>query len=225
MHKIINSAKSQTVIPAKAGIQILSLALIVALCGCSNSRNSTENSSMDISLDSLNHIYFPGSGGRPASAEEDLTWRWDVKTMRDDTGNNWQSRYGMPYQRNFTIRELLEFNPEKELEEDTGTFIPVGKITAKTPRLWGETYLHEYQIINVEARVVGYKFENYDKDIHLILSDTEGNTLIAEVPNWNEVGPWAKPYVEAVTKKLVEYFDRPTTKLKTPREIGPVFVV
>ena len=64
-----------------------------------------------------------------------------------------------------------------------------------------------------------------NKDIHLILSDTEGNRLIAEVPDANEVGTWAKPFVEAVRTKLFEYFGRPTTKLKTPRTIGPVFVV
>jgi hypothetical protein len=131
-------------------ITCITIVIIVTMAGCTNSHNSTVDLSMyDLSLDSLNHIFFPGSGGRPATATEDHQWRWAVKTMTDEPENNWQSRYGMPYQRNFTITDLVKFRPEEELGDTGEHFIPIGKIDAATTRLWGNTYLHEYQVINV----------------------------------------------------------------------------
>src|SRR5450755_4700679 len=120
--------RNQNVIPAKAGIQVLLLAIILTMGGCTNTRNSTEDPCMDISLDSLNHIDLPGSGGRPATATENHQWRWAVKTMTDEPENNWQSRYGMPFQKNFSINDLVHFDPEKHLGDTGEKFIPIGKI-------------------------------------------------------------------------------------------------
>ncbi len=197
-----------TVIPAKAGIQVLCLAIFVTLMSCTSNK--------------------------PASAQtlgptktEDHYWRWNVKTMKDEPNNNWQTRYGMPYQQHFTLRELTEFKPKEQLEDDTGIFIPIGRIQHYQPRLRVESFLHEYQVINVEAKIVGYNLEDADGDIHLILSDSDGkHTLIAEVPDSNQVSTWAQPQVAAVRKWLYDSLGKPprTTK-RPPRDLGIVFVV
>jgi hypothetical protein len=242
MRKTVIPSKRPTVIPAKAGIQVLCLTIVVTLVGCTSKKHSADQPSetrkngktiavkdtginIDSLIEGLDLYSPPGSGGRPITATEDRSFRWDVKTMRDDSDNNWQTRYGMPFQKSFTISELINFDPEKDLGEyDGNTFIPNGKVNAKSPRLWGRTYLHEYQIINIEAHIVGYKFEKDDSDIHLILTDGK-DSLIAEVPYWKEVGKWAQPQVESVWKWLRNHFGSPPPKGKIPPDIGPVFVV
>ena len=220
------------------------LVLIVAVfstASCTNKEPSTEPTvvkkgkvkptfakdtgiNVDSLVASLDQYVFEGSGGRPVTATQDRWWRWDVKTMRDEPENSWQTRYGMPYQFHYALRALTEFDDAHELEEDTGReFIPILHIQHDSPRLWGSTYLHEYAVINVQARIEGYKLED-DSDIHLILRDGI-YSMVAEVPHPKEVGKWAEIRVAAVWKWLIEHFGKPTRKGAKPPDIGPVFVV
>ncbi len=203
----------------------LTTAIVVTLAGCMSNTLTLRNS--EHTSDSLAKIDLLGSGGRPSTATEDHYWRWKVKTMQDEPNNNWQTRYGMPYQQHFTLQQLTDFNPKNELADDTGEFMPIGRIKHDQTRLWGETFLHEYQIINVEAKIVDYRLEEEDGDIHLILSDSDGkHTLIAEVPDPKEVGDWARPQVFAVRKWLYDTLGEPSPNPKRPpRDVGIVFVV
>jgi hypothetical protein len=55
--------------------------------------------------------------------------------------------------------------------------LPQPTLEMQTPRMKCETVVNQ-----VECYIDGYKLET-DKDVHIVISDDNGNTMIAEIPN------------------------------------------
>lgn len=93
------------------------------------------------------------------------------------------------------------------------TFAPRVTVNESTPRLD-----FEKQIVLVRATVVQMKRERDDGDIHLLLQDDSGYTMIAEVPNPDTCSDVAQSsyagYFRDARQYVIDHFGKPTTTFK-----------
>lgn len=93
------------------------------------------------------------------------------------------------------------------------TFAPRQTVNENTPRLGFET-----QIVTVRATVVQMKRESDDNDIHLLLRDDSGYTMIAEIPSPDDcpdvaASRYADDFI-AARQYVHDNFGNPTTAFK-----------
>lgn len=109
----------------------------------------------------------PTSGEHRACGRE----RWDIKTGTDAAAGN----VDLAQAQSTSIREMVH-RPNPVTSRNGGArFAPV-----------------ETTIWRIEARLVGYKAEE-DSDLHLVVADDAGNTMIVELPSPDCVGD-ASPF-------------------------------
>lgn len=93
------------------------------------------------------------------------------------------------------------------------TFAPRQTVNENTPRMDFET-----QIVTVRAKVLQMKRESDDNDIHLLLQDDSGYTMIAEVPDPDDCPDVATSShadnFRGVREYIASHFGTPTTRFK-----------
>jgi len=89
------------------------------------------------------------------------TERWTVKVLIDpDT-------------------DKIDYNKVVKTTIANEIAIPMPTLGMQTPRL-----KDEMEVNQIECFIDGYKLEA-DRDVHIVISDEQGNTMIAEIPNPN----------------------------------------
>ena len=134
-------------------------------------------------------------------AEDDIGYRWNIKTLQDSAAG-WLWWSGMPIQHRGTISELIHW-PRPEAVNG-----------ATAPRYQSpDDYRDESNVWCVEGKIEKYIPES-DSDIHLVLSDADGNELIAEVPKVDTMDSrgdrmWLRLQCDAVHQWLQYYLKNP----------------
>jgi hypothetical protein len=121
------------------------------------------------------------------------TERWNVKVCSDA-----QARV-LFQNGNIASHQL---NATKTTTIDTLTHMTVpGPLGLHTPRFTGSEA--ETNIWEIEGTLIEYKWENGasgDSDYHLVIRDSQGNTLVAEIPNPNCLGHTPQPLRSDITQ-------------------------
>lgn len=113
--------------------------------------------------------------------------RWDIKTGADAAANGLDPAQASQT----TVAELRS-------AEAPAPWPPPGRYQDVENTVW--------QLAKADTTLVGYKHET-DGDYHLVLSDSSGNTMIAEIPDPADVDP-GSTFVGAITAARQAFSDQ-----------------